>query len=424
MPNTAIRRLEGDEQLEAMYSLTSYALDPSPPLTNKEEWKEIVRPRQGVTYIALYEDGAPASGAAGTAMIQNVRGKLFDAHGIWGVATAPAARRNGYCRRVIAALLAAGRDDGQALSTLYPFRESFYERLGYVTFPLTRSAKFAPSGVAPLLGRDLGGRVEHLLIGDGYDAYRDYLARMRTRTHGMGFFVHGDKVGAQRNRFWVALAMVGSPAGRLPDARTLSAGRPPEALSAAADMVGGGEPAGIMLYDLKGGEETKYLFRAMRFYYETSQARYLLLQWIARHIDQADRVELWLAPSEQPETWLADMQMKTESAIRAPMGRVLDVARIDGMTTGPGRFSARITDPLCPWNEGVWQFETTDGALRVAQGERPDCDLAIQGLTALVYGTHEPDSFAIRGWGNPSPAVQATMQAMFPRLVPHLHERF
>jgi hypothetical protein len=153
MTHIVIRRLEGDEMLEAMYSLTSYALHASPPLTDQAEWNEIVRPRQDVTYMALFEDGVPASGAAATAMIENVRGKLFAAHGVWGVATAPAARRNGYCRRAMAALLAAGRADGQVFSTLYPFRESFYERLGYVTFPLTRIARFAPPTLEPLLAR-------------------------------------------------------------------------------------------------------------------------------------------------------------------------------------------------------------------------------------------------------------------------------
>jgi hypothetical protein len=162
----------------------------------------------------------------------------------------------------------------------------------------------------------------------------------------------------------------------------------------------------------------------VRFYYETSQGRYLLLQWIARHIDQADRAELWLAPSEQPETWLADMQVKTESDIRAAMGRVLDVAQIGGMMAGSGCFTARISDPLCPWNEGVWQFEAVDGALRVSAGEHPDCDLTIQGLAALVYGTHDPGDFAVRGWGNPSPAVQAAMRSLFPAQMPYLHERF
>lgn len=394
MTDIVVRSLEGDEMLEAMYSLNSYALHASPPLTDQQEWNEIVRPRQGVTYYALFENGAPASGAAATAMIQNVRGKLFDAHGVWGVATAPAARRNGYCRRAIAALLAAGRADGQAFSTLYPFRESFYERLGYVTFPLTRIAKFAPATLAPLLAHDLGGRIEQRLIGDGFDAYRDYLGRMRLHTHGMGFFVHGDRVAAARNRLWMAQAMVD------------------------------GEPAGLMLYDLKGEEPTKFLFRALRFYYRTSQGRYLLLQWIARHIDQADRVELWLAPTEQPETWLADMQVKTETDIRAAMGRVLDVAAIGGMAAGPGRFTARVADPLCPWNEGVWQFASVDGVLRVAAGGHPDCDLAIQGLTALVYGTHDPGDFAIRGWGNPAPTVQTAMRNIFPTAAPYLHERF
>ncbi len=402
MSDIKIRRLEGDEMIEAMYSLNAYALHASPPLTNREEWEGIVRPRQGVTYMALFENARPASGVASTAMIQNVRGKLFDAGGVWGVATAPAARRNGYCRQTLAAVLASAHADGQVFSNLYPFRESFYQRLGYVTFPLPRIARFAPSAVTPLLGRDLGGRVEVALIGAVYDAYRAYLTRMRPRTHGMGFFVHPDHASAARNRFWLAQA------------------------------VAGGQTVGLMLYDLKGEEPTKFCFRALRFYYDTAQGRYLLLQWIARHVDQADRVELWLAATEQPETWLADLALKTESEIRAPMGRVLDVARLGGMTVGPGGFTARISDPICPWNEGIWRFESANGEsakkeLRVTRGgasEEPDCALTIQGLTALVYGTHDPGDFAFRGWGDPGPGVQAAMRALFPRLVPHLHERF
>jgi hypothetical protein len=53
------------------------------------------------------------------------------------------------------------------------------------------------------------------------------------------------------------------------------------------------------------------------------------------------------------------------------MGRVVDVARIGGMETGPGGFTARVSDPLCPWNEGVWRFETVDGKLQVISMEAP-----------------------------------------------------
>ena len=121
------------------------------------------------------------------------------------------------------------------------------------------------------------------------------------------------------------------------------------------------------------------------------------------------------------------MQVKTESQIRAPMGRVLDVSRLgapDGVQVGSGCFSARIADPLCPWNEGIWRFESSDGALQVTRADEADCDLSIQALTSLVYGTHAPDDFAIRSWGNPSPVVQTIMRTMFPPMTPYLHEYF
>jgi hypothetical protein len=227
MTDVTIRKLEGDEKLQVMYGLNAYAFHAAPPLTHEQEWKDIVRPREGVTYFALFEDGRPASGAAGTSMIQNVRGKLFDANGLWGVATAPGARRNGYCRSVIARLLSALREDGQVFSNLYPFRESFYERLGYVTFPLPRIAKLAPSALLPLMKHDLDGQVELTLIGDGYDVYREYLGRLRPRTHGMAMFVFGDRVAARRNRLWLAQARVKE------------------------------ETVGLMLYEIKGDHETQ-----------------------------------------------------------------------------------------------------------------------------------------------------------------------
>lgn len=397
MTNTTIRRMPIEEMLEVMFPLTTYAFRASPPFPNKEEWQETVRQRKGITYFALFEDDTAVATVASTAMTQQVRGVFYDAGGIWGVATHPAARRKGYCKRLMARLLAAERKAGRPLSCLYPFRESFYEILGYVTFPLPRTAKLAPSALQPLLKKDLGGQVELVLIGDGYDTYRDYLYQLQRRVHGMGIFVHGTKAQAQKhNRSWLALARVD------------------------------GELVGLMLYDLKGEEVSQFNLRAFRFYYDTSQGKYLLLQWIARHVDQAGEVQIWLPPFEQPETWLADIQVTTESQVRAPMGRIVDVANISGMQTGPGRFSARVSDPLCPWNEGIWQFETVDGMLQVcpADTEQADCDLTIQALAALIYGTHDPDDFSIRGWGNASPELQTTLRIIFPPLVPHLHEYF
>jgi predicted acetyltransferase len=392
--NISIRPLQGEEFLDVLYNLGMYAFHASPPFKDKEEWAKLARERKGVTYHALFEDGQAVAGAASTAMTQNVRGKLFPAGGVWGVATLPDARRKGYSRQVLADVLTAVKDAGAVFSNLYPFRESFYERLGYVTYPLPIIARLSPHSLTPLLGKEHGGEIELMLIGDAFEIYRDYLTRLRPQIQGMAFFDIGDKMAAQQNRSWVALAKVD------------------------------GEIEGLMLYNLQGEEVTKFNFCAYRFYYTTSRARYLLLDWIARHIDQADRAEIWLPPYEHPETWLADIQVKIESQVRAPMSRVLNLAEIGGMQTGEGSFSAHIIDPVCSFNEGKWKFESIAGALKVSRSSEADGELTIQGLTALIFGTHDPQDFILRGWGNPTPEIQTVMHAMFPPQVPFLHENF
>lgn len=394
MTNVTVRPFQGDEMLEVMHWLTGYAFEASPPLPDKAEWKELVGPRKGLTALGAFEKETPVGCVAATAMTQNVRGALFDAGGVWGVATHPAARRKGHCRRLMADLLAGLRQDGQALSCLYPFRESFYERLGYVSLPQVHTARFTPAPLLPLLKRDLGGQVELMLISEGFDRYREYLHQMQRRIHGMALFNEVPRNVAQRGSFWLALAKAE------------------------------GEPEGLMLYDLRGEKEGEFNLRAFRFYYHTSRGRYLLLEWIARHMDQANRVEVRLPPFERPEAWLADLNVAVESDMSVPMVRILDVARLGGMAAGTGCFSARIADPLCPWNEGDWRFESAAGVLQVSAADRADCELTIQGLAALAYGTHDPDDFPVRGWGNPTPPVQQAMRAMFPRMLPHLHEMF
>jgi predicted acetyltransferase len=327
-------------------------------------------------------------------MTQNMRGNLYPASGIWGVSTDPAARRKGYCKALMASVLSAERQSGKVFSNLYPFRESFYERLGYVSFPLTKIARFLPQALMPLLKIELDGEITLQPVGEVFETYRAYLAEIRQHRHGMAFFDYGDQSAANRANLWLALARFD------------------------------GTIEGLMLYRILGDEPTKYNFLAYRFYYQTSRARYLLLNWVARHVDQAERAELWLPEDETPETWLADLQVKVESTERAAMSRVLDVEKIGGMEVGEGSFSARIIDPICPWNAFVWRFESQAGKLLVLKTFQADCELTIQGLTALVAGTHDPQDLPLRGWGNPDPALQITMRDMFLSKRPFMHENF
>jgi GNAT superfamily N-acetyltransferase len=391
---TTVRQIHGEEVYDIIHWLASYAFYSSPPLADKEKRREIIQQRKGVIYFALFEDGAPVACAASTPMTQQVRGALFGMGGVFDVVTLPAARRKGYSKQVLTRLFAAIREDERPLSSLYPFRESFYERIGFVTFPQYRKVHLAPTALLPLLERDLGGQVELTLIGDGYDAYLDYVHKLQRRVHGMAIFDERDEGLIKRNNYWLALARVD------------------------------GEVVGLMQYNLRGEMVAEFKLRAVRFYYHTSQGRYLLLAWIARHLDQANQVEIYLPPFEWPETWLPDLDVVPQPIFRAPMGRVLDVAQISRMKTGPGCFGANVTDPLCPWNEGAFQFETVDGVLQVSPTDEVDCDLSIHAVSALVYGTLDPEDFALRGWGNPSPETQAVMREMFPPMQPYLHEHF
>jgi predicted acetyltransferase len=392
MVETVIRQLQPDEKLEAAFPLFSYAFWSTPPMPSTEDRDQMQALLDISSVWVLFEDGKAQSIACNSTMSENVRGRLYPVGGIWGVASHPAGRRKGYVRQVMNRLLADTRDEGQVFSTLYAFRESFYERLGYIQWVKPRLARFPTQTLVPLLKRDFGGSVEVLTQADGEADYLDFLRRRQPHIHGLGIFDDRPPLSRRWRKFWLALARVE------------------------------GQVVGAMAYTV-GGPEDERIIKVDGFYYANSQGKYLLLEWVARHTDQAKIAEIRLPPFERPETWLSDVNVSIAS-IEPPLSRVLDVMRLNGLPTGPGRFSARIHDAQCLWNAGCYRFGSCDGALQVERVDNADCDLTVQALTALIYGTHEPDDFVFRGWGNPSRQAQAAMQAMFPPALPYLHERF
>ena len=53
-----------------------------------------------------------------------------------------------------------------------------------------------------------------------------------------------------------------------------------------------------------------------------------------------------------------------------------------------------------------------------------DCDLSIQALSALIYGTHDAADFAFRDRGNPLAQVQERMRSLFSPMLPYIHQFF
>ncbi len=395
MTEITIREVYGQEMIDIFHRLPSYAFRPTPPMPDIEERTASLLGRKGAHYFAVFEGQTAAACAAIIPMTQQVRGKLFPNYGVFDVVTVPQARRKGYARQIMAYMFSQMHENQRPLSCLYPFRELFYERMGYTNFPQQRTARFSPEALSPLLKHDLEGEVDLMLSGEGFGLYLECIHGLRQNTHGMAIFDYPNRARFEQNRQWLAIASIN------------------------------GKIAGAMQYQLKGDGPTRFLMQITRFNYLTAGGKYLILNWLARHIDQVDQVEKMSLPAfELPETWLSDMRVKSEPFSIAPMGRVIDIAGIDGMQTGPGQFSARIRDPYCPWNEGPWNFETRHGKLSVTRAPSAALELTIQALSALIYGTVDPADFAYHGWGSPQGENLAAMQSMFPRKLPYLYEYF
>lgn len=390
MPEIEIRPVKGADLLDTI-RLRAYAFSSSPPLPGPEAIKDPDESAEDDLQLTLFEDGEAVATAASSPLTVQVRGEILQAGGVWGVATHPGARRNGYVRQLMTRLCAALHEDGVPLSVLYPFRQSFYERLGYTTFPQLHALTFSASALLPLLKLKLAGKVERVLFSEGGEVYRTFLRECQQQIHGMALF--NDRTAGVRSRHdrdWLAIARVD------------------------------GKPVGMMTYRIIE-QESKIAVRSL--FYHTSHGKYLLLEWLARHADQVENIDLRLAPAEHPETWVPDLYGTLRGRTPA-MGRVIDLSALAGIEVGTGEVAVRVEDAVCPWNTGTYQLGSVDGRLQIAAGGQPATTLTSQGVSALIYGTHDPEDFAMRGWGDPSPEVVTRLRTLFPPRLPYLHEEF
>lgn len=394
-PAINIRIVDPEEFITLGVSRYAFGKSPSKPdLKKARERIKYLTHSQG---LAVFEDGKPQSSCAVHTMSENVRGKVYPMGGVGGVATLPQGRRKGYVRNMMSYGFELMREQGMVISTLYPFRESFYERLGYAEFAKNRFATIIPEHLAPLLSIPLPGSVEQLAIEDCFDEWWAFLEQLQPTRHGFALFNKSHAAEwRDENECWVAMVR--------------------------EDQV----ITGAMTFRITGHTEALV---ADTFYYTTPAARFQLLAWIGRHVDQVGEAVIELGPAEYPELWYRDLVARTSTIHKdswpAPMGRIVSVAGIGGMTVeSEGSIAVTIVDDQCPWNNGVWTFTGDGGALTVTNGGDPVCHLTIQGLSALVWSGMDPATFPFRGWGDPGIAARETLRALFPKAFPELNEKF
>jgi predicted acetyltransferase len=397
MTDIEIRRVTGMEYYTQARKVAGYAFRASPAAVDTSNREEELPFLEKARAYVVFDGGEPLATATLFPYVQNVRGKLLSMSGVGGVATMPAARRKGHIRRIFAELFESMRDNDEVVSVLYPFRESFYEKLGYAAMTQAKFIRFAPSALASLSRIEKQGNVEQVMIADGFDDWRAYLQRYQSHVHGFALAERSVALGERhRNRDWLALA------------------RDPEGV-----VIGG------MTFRITGyGEQLE----AGDFYYDSPEARLLLLDWFARHVDQVSEIKVRVAVTEMPELWVPDLYAKVRNHdvfFTAPMGRVMDMTALSGISAGPGEIAIEVLDAQCPWNAGVYALASdASGVLTVERGGNPAASITIQGLSALVFAGHDPAAFRLRGWGDPDAASQATLRSLFPAIAAYVHEDF
>lgn len=392
-----IREIESAERHAVSVPVQAYAFQPSPTTDELvQRLKEVQRYYTGNVTLVAEEDGMAVAEGSAIPMQQNVRGGVYPMAGIAGVATQPLARRRGHVRALLMELLGRMRDTGCALSALYPFRPSFYERFGYVGLPKARTVTFAPADLAGLMRKELPGEVSWERSGSGYHRYRDFTSRLLTECHGFAL---------------------------LPEYRTVQLRDADDRWLAAAWADGEMLAAATYRISQHGGD-----LIADDLLVRSPLGRALLLQFFARHVDQVSRVVAAVPAWEIPELWATDLAAVTQAAISfpvapAPMARVLSLESLAGTLTGPGRVTVEVVND--PFISGRYLLDGTSGALEVTKGTKgPEVTLTAAGLSGLIYGVINPDDVIVRGFGDVPRSATPELQALFPRRIPYLFASF
>lgn len=395
-PTFDIRQITPQESASSRIGEYSFNESPVAPRPKEDErWQKYAA---GSRIFASFRNDTPLAMVVTHPMTINVRNAIMPMGGIGGVGTLPAGRRQGHIRALLTTAFETMRKDGQAVSALYPFRESFYERMGYTGWTAPLWVTVNPEHLFPIVRLEKPGSVEHLLIADGFDEWVNFLTVYQKGIHGLSLagMTRLESV-RDENKLWLVLVREGD------------------------------EVTGAMTYRITGHVRSMVI---STLYTMTTAAHYQLLDWIGRHADHVKEARIRLPRDAKPELWFRDLKPGVstldEEAWDAPMGRIVSIDGLAGIGAGNGEVTIEITDEQCPWNQGTWTLRGANGTLEVTRGgtSTTSATITIQGLSALVFSGTDPETFSYRGWGAVDPETATQLRAIFPPASPYLHELF
>jgi predicted acetyltransferase len=259
--------------------------------------------------------------------------------GLAAVAVAPHARRQGLGSRLCRAALRIGRERGDALAALYPFRTDFYTRLGFALAGELHRYRFPPSALPPFPG------LERVALLD------DPLAVLPA-LHS-SFLARSSGLLTRSRKRWEAL---------LDEA--------PLALGIRGAAPEGDGWTGYLLGSVRKlprgqGQE----LRVTEFLAADPGTYRAGLGWMSAQRDAWRLITLDALPGERLHQVLAhphlpgasttrSLWFPSATVLRGPMVRILDPGKLLDRLDAPPGTTLSLDDPELPENRGSWRVES------------------------------------------------------------------
>jgi predicted acetyltransferase len=352
-----------------------------------------------VTYGAVAEDGMVTACMNVLPFEQYLDGAALKMFGIGGVASLVQYRRGGAVRRLFEAIFRDYREQGYALSYLYPFSHRYYRKFGYEQACRYHWATGPTEGLRGIQAPE--GRAEQLTPGmdlkevmDVYDAFAcRHNLMLRRSSDRMKLEVDHDPVDTQSRGFlWR-------------DAQ--------------------GEAKAFLRVLAKSGQP---LFVEQLFYVDEGGLMGALAL-LGNYAGNIEKVTLRCPPEVRPEwIWPEPNELEcTEGPLG--MGRILDVAQALAALDTPeaaGRVVIEVLDDFWPDNTGRYalQWEKSGSQVQPDCTDAPDLIVSVQALLPLVMGTESLRTLAALRPDITVLGERETLFALFPKKLTYIEDHF
>jgi predicted acetyltransferase len=354
--------------------------------------------------LCSYDGDRVVAGAYSIPFGQWLGGKQVPCAGIAAVVVLPEYRGRGAARALVGELLAQERDDGKAVSALYPANAALYRHLGYEYAGLHPGFRAPVADIPP-------ARAEVAEMGSAdVDGVIACFSRFAA--------AHNGPVQPKDRARWET-DVLAHPGEGSHQRTVVVAGGP-------------GEIAGYASYFLESTGGNGYRVACKHLVAVTAPALTALLGYFRRFENAAAEIAWFGPPSGGPAGLaLATSTFALQPTLNRWMGRILDVPRAlegRGYPDVSGELVVELSDPLFPDNAGPWLVRAAGGQVTVTPSAHPAPakarPLPIGLFSALYTGFATVGDLVLRGALDQTDPRLPLLSALFNGPVPWMPDFF